>query len=471
MLLLRALQPIPFYFSTANNRDDIFIMARLSRPTFIPSFFSSQSDYFIVVLLSGIVGTLAGILVSYFNIFINWILEFRISFIDNQVPDQFIFQASVIVISGAAMAALGFWLTYRFAPEAEGSGIPHIEGALVGEHDIRWQRILPIKFIAATLTIGSGMILGRGGPSIQLGGAVGRMIASKAHRFEHAQHILIAAGSAAGLAAAFNTPLTAILFVNEEMRRQFSYSVISIKCVTLAVIAATIVMEYLNGQNAILLIPSFATPPLGSLPTFAALGMLFGIVGVYFNKWILRATSWFKNYHGSNIYRLVFTGAIFGAVFSLLHVTYPILSGGSLPAITELFSTPQPWMIMALFFALRMFGTIACFGSGAPGGIFAPILTLGTFFGLTYGVLIHDLVPNFSTDAGTYAVAGMGALIAASLRTPLTGVVLVVEISNNYQLILPIMVTCFGATFVAQAMGGKPLYAALLELKHKNWEL
>jgi CIC family chloride channel protein len=230
-------------------------------------------------------------------------------------------------------------------------------------------------------------------------------------------------------------------------------------------------MEYLNGQNAILLIPHFQAPQLSSLISFAALGMLFGVVGVYFNKWILQATSWFKNYHGNNIKRLVITGALFGAVFSVIHVNYPLLSGGSLPAIAELFSTPAPWLVMTLLFALRMLGTIACFGSGAPGGIFAPILTLGTFLGLTYGVLINDIAPNISADIGTYAVAGMGALIAASLRTPLTGVVLVVEMSNNYQLILPIMVTCLGATFIAQAIGGKPLYASLLELKQKGWKL
>jgi len=444
---------------------------RLPRPTLIPNFFSNQTDYFVVVILSGIAGVLAGALVSYFNILINWILEFRLSLIDPHSPDTFFFQASLIVFSGALMAALGFWLTYQLAPEAEGSGIPHIEGALVDEHDIRWHRILPVKFIAGILTIGSGMILGRGGPSIQLGGAVGRMVASKANKFEHAQHILIAAGSAAGLAAAFNTPLTAILFINEEMRRHFSYNLTSVKCVTFAVIMATIVMEYLNGQNAILMIPLFKTPPLHSLISFAILGMVFGLVGVYFNKWILHATSWFKNYHGTNIRRLVMTGALFGALFSFVHVTFPILSGGSLPAITQLFSTPTPWVIMILFFALRMLGTVACFSSGAPGGIFAPILTLGTFLGLTYGVLIHGIMPGFASDAGIYAVAGMGALIAASLRTPITGVVLVVEISNNYQLILPIMVTCFAATFVAQVLGGKPLYASLLELKHKDWIL
>ncbi len=446
-------------------------MAMLPKPALIPRFFSDQSEYFIVVLLSGIVGTITGGVVSYFNIFINWILNFRLSLLIDQAPDQFLLQALMVILSGAIMAALGFWLTYRFAPEAEGSGIPHIEGALIGEHDIRWYRILPVKFVAAILTISSGMILGRGGPAIQLGGAIGRMIASKAKKYAHVQHILIAAGSAAGIAAAFNTPLAAILFVNEEMRRHFSYNFTSIKCVTFAVIGGTVVMEYLHGQNAILQIPRFDTPPLNSLMTFIILGMLFGVVGVYFNKMILKATSWFKHYHGTNLTRLALTGALFGALFSMLHVSYPMLSGGSFSVISKLFYTPQTWLAMTLFFVLRMIGTISCFGSGAPGGIFAPILTLGTFIGLTYGVLIEDFAPNFSTASGMYAVAGMGALIAASLRTPLTGVVLVVEISNNYQLILPILVTCFGATFIAQAIGGQPLYASLLELKQKNWKL
>ncbi|WED24436.1 H(+)/Cl(-) exchange transporter ClcA [Vibrio sp. JC009] len=446
-------------------------MPKLARPTLIPRFFTSQRDYFTVVLLSGLVGTIAGGVVSYFNIIINYILDVRISFIDYNSNEDFWITAVIVVVTGGLMAGLGFWLTYRFAPETEGSGIPHVEGALVGEHDIRWWRVLPVKFVSSILAISSGMILGRGGPSIQLGGAVGRMVASKANRFEQAQHIFIAAGSAAGIAAAFNTPLAAILFVNEEMRRHFINNFTSIKCVTLAVIAGTVVMEYLNGQNAVLQIPEFQTPPLLSLWSFAVLGMIFGVVGVYFNYWILAGTAWVKKHHQNNIVKLVAIGVVFGSLFSVLHVSLPILSGGSLPLIEDLFSNPAPLGIMAFFFLLRLFGTIACFSSGAPGGIFAPILTLGTFLGMTYGVLMSGLAPDMTSEPGMYAVAGMGALIAASLRTPLTGVVLIVEISNNYQLILPILVTCLGATFIAQAMGGQPLYASLLELKSKNWKL
>ncbi|PJC87375.1 H(+)/Cl(-) exchange transporter ClcA [Vibrio sp. HA2012] len=445
-------------------------MPRIIRPHRLPHFLSSQSDYFTVVLLSGIVGTLAGGVVSYFNIFINWIIEFRLDYVLQATDDDFLLKTTVAVLAGAAMAGLGFWLTIHYAPEAEGSGIPHIEGALLGEHDIRWYRVLPVKFISAILAIGSGMILGRGGPSIQLGGAVGRMVASRSENDRLTKHILIAAGSAAGMAAAFNTPLAAILFVNEEMRRQFSYNSTSIKSVTLAVACATIVMELLNGQNAILKIPSYSAPPLYTLISFVILGLVIGVIGVYFNRWILSGTAWFKNHHGDSKLRFVLTGVLLGGLFSLIHLYFPFLSGGSLTVISDLFYSPSTWIVMAGLSILRMFGTISCFSSGAPGGIFAPLLTLGTFLGLTFGGLIAALSPDTISDPNIYAVAGMGALIAATLRTPLTSVVLVVEISNNYHLILPILVTSLGASFIAHAMGGKPLYASLIELKQKDWK-
>ncbi len=105
--------------------------------------------------------------------------------------------------------------------------------------------------------------------------------------------------------------------------------------------------------------------------------MVFGVVGVYFNRWILATTSWFKNYHKTNITKLVITGAGLGALFSFLHVSFPIFSGGSFPAIADIFITPAPWLVMAAIFALRMFGTIVCFGSGAPGGTLRPYFNLG----------------------------------------------------------------------------------------------
>ncbi|MBB1314860.1 MULTISPECIES: H(+)/Cl(-) exchange transporter ClcA [Aliivibrio] len=439
-----------------------FFQGGLLKHRTTPKFLTTQTEYFSLLFLSALVGGITGSVVALFEESIRWITEQRLTFVHTLPYAEYIAPVAA-VLAGAAMAAVGFWLTFKFAPEVAGSGIPHIEGALDGTHEIRWHRVLPIKFIAGTLTIGSGMVLGREGPSIQIGGAVGRMIASKGKRFSHTTHILTAAGAAAGLAAAFNAPLAGILFVVEEMRPQFRYSITSIKCVTLATAVATIVMRSLHGQAAFLDIPHFDVPPLRSLILFAVLGILFGVIGVNFNKWILKGTSRVKEYHQNKLSRLVLVGAMFGGTFAFLQLVVPKLSGSGMEIITEMFHSPMMWMVMVGFFVLRIIVTVACFASGAPGGIFAPMLTLGTLLGLSYGIVMAAWFPEWVSEPGVYAIAGMGALFAATVRAPVTGIILVVEMTNNYQLILPLLVTCLGATFIAQALGGQPLYSALLK--------
>jgi len=362
------------------------------------------------------------------------------------------------------MVGFAFWLTLRFAPEASGSGITHIEGALDGMYDIRWRRLLPVKLIAGTLTIGSGMIFGRAGPSIQIGGTVGRMFADTAKRYTHATHILVAAGAAAGLAAVFNAPLAGILFVIEEMRPHFRYNMTSIKCVTLAAAVATIVMRAFHGQDAVMPIVHFDVPPLTSLWLFLLLGTIFGVIGVYFNRWIITSTKLLKRKQDNKMHRIIITGIFFGCLFALLQSLAPDTAGNGRDLMVRMIQEPSTWAILVGLFVLRLIGTIACFASGAPGGVFTPMLTLGTLFGLAYGVIAADLFPSFVDEPIVYAVAGMGALFAATVRAPVTGIVLVVEMTDSYELILPLLITCLGATFVAQALGGQPLYAELLQL-------
>jgi CIC family chloride channel protein len=169
-----------------------FFQGGLLKHRTTPKFLTTQTEYFSLLFLSALVGGITGSVVALFEESIRWITEQRLTFVHTLPYAEYIAPVAA-VLAGAAMAAVGFWLTFKFAPEVAGSGIPHIEGALDGTHEIRWHRVLPIKFIAGTLTIGSGMVLGREGPSIQIGGAVGRMIASKGKRFSHTTHILTAA--------------------------------------------------------------------------------------------------------------------------------------------------------------------------------------------------------------------------------------------------------------------------------------
>lgn len=446
-----------------------FFQGGLLKHRTTPKIFTTQADYMVLLSLSAFVGALAGLIVSVFEMAINSFSAYRIHFFDAfNLPHPITFM--LVVMAGAIIAAAGFWMTAKLAPEVSGSGIPHIEGALDGLHDIRWWRVLPVKFIAGVFTLSSGMILGREGPSVQIGGAVGRMCASAAKRYQHATHVLTAAGAAAGLAAAFNAPLAGILFIIEEMRPQFRYNITSFKCVTVASLMATIVLRYFHGQQAVMDIPSYKVPPLASLWLFLLLGILFGIVGVNFNNWTLKLTAFFKRYHRNNLFRVTVTGAIFGAIFAAFQLFYPYLSQGGIGHITVFVREPMAWSLLVLLFLLRLAGTLGCFSSGAPGGVFAPMLTLGTLLGLAYGTIAADLFPDLAADPGMYAVAGMGALFAATVRAPLTGIILVVEMTDNYLLILPLTMTCLGATFIAQALGGSPLYSALLKQSLLNKE-
>ncbi|WP_432463782.1 H(+)/Cl(-) exchange transporter ClcA [Agarivorans sp. QJM3NY_33] len=444
-----------------------FFQGGLIKHRTTPKFFTTQYDYMVLIALSGFVGATVGLVIAMFEELINWVGDFRIHLVESASLSPFL---SIIAGAsiGALITALGFWLTARFAPEASGSGIPHLEGALDGLHDIRWRRVLPIKFFAGALTISSGMVLGREGPSIQIGGSVGRMFAGRAKRYQHATHILTAAGAAAGLAAAFNAPLAGVLFVIEEMRPQFRYSITSFKCVTLSSAAATIVMRSIHGQSAVMDIPNFSIPALNSLWLFALLGIIFGIVGVNFNRWVLSTTAKVQQLQKNRISRIVMTGAAFGAVFATLQSLVPDITGGGVELITELFRNPIVWGVCLLLFVLRLFTTIASFGSAAPGGVFSPMLALGTLLGLAYGSLMASYFPDLVPEPGIFAIAGMGALFAATVRAPVTGIILVVEMTDNYQLILPLLVTCLGATFIAQALKGKSLYSELLKQSLRN---
>lgn len=426
------------------------------------NYFTTHPDYLVLLALSALVGAIAGLIVSMFEIAIHFMTDYRIHYFDYLGLPAWI-TAILVILAGAVISALGFWMTARIAPETSGSGIPHVEGALDGLHDIRWWRVLPVKFIAGVCTISSGMVLGREGPSVQIGGAVGRMCAEAAKRFQYAPHVLTASGAAAGLAAAFNAPLAGILFIVEEMRPQFRYNFTSFKCITLATLTATIVLRYFRGQEAVMDIPTFKVPPLASLWLFLALGIIFGIVGIYFNRWILKATAAFKRYHNNRLLKVTITGALFGGVFAFFQLYVPDMAGGGIALITTFVREPMAWVVLVILFGLRVLATIGCFASAAPGGVFAPMLALGTLLGLAYGIIAAGLFPDLVAEPGVYAVAGMGALFAATVRAPVTGIVLVVEMTDNYQLILPLLATCLGATFIAQALGGSPLYSALLQ--------
>lgn len=448
---------------TANNSSfEEQQLARARRRISVRRLLNRDKTPLMILIMAAVVGTLAGLVGIAFEKAVNAILNWRIGTLAATAENPWLVWPLAFGLS-ALLAMVGYFLVRKFAPEAGGSGIPEIEGALEELRPVRWWRVIPVKFLGGMGTLGAGMVLGREGPTVQLGGNIGRMVADIFRmRSGEAQHTLLATGAAAGLSAAFNAPLAGILFIIEEMRPQFRYNLISIKAVFTGVIMSSIVFRIFNGEGAVIEVGKFTNAPVNTLWLYLILGMIFGIIGPLFNTLILRTQDLFQRIHGGNMTKWVLVGGLLGGMCGVLGVIEPETSGGGFSLIPiAAAGNFSIGMLLFLFFT-RVITTLLCFSSGAPGGIFAPMLALGTLLGTAFGMAAAVGFPAYHLEAGTFAIAGMGALLAASLRAPLTGILLVLEMTDNYQLILPMIITCLGATLLAQFLGGKPLYSTIL---------
>ncbi|MFC5080040.1 H(+)/Cl(-) exchange transporter ClcA [Vibrio thalassae] len=446
------------------------LLAYVPRGT-INQFLSRDTTPISVLLLSCVVGVLAGLVGTLFELGVHFVTETRTEWLRDEIGSVLPLWLSAFLIS-ALLAFIGYFLVHKFAPEAAGSGIPEIEGAMDNMRPVRWWRVLPVKFFGGLGALGSGMVLGREGPTVQMGGNLARMVTDLFRvKNDDSRHTLLASGAAGGLAAAFNAPLAGIMFVIEEMRPHFRYSLISIKAVLISAVTATLVFRYINGQSAVISIPQYGSPELNVLWLFLVLGALFGVFGVAFNKLVTVFQDLFVRIHKNDLKRFLFTGSIIGGCFGLLLLYVPELTGGGIGIIPDITNGSFSASILVLLFIGRVLTTLICFGSGAPGGIFAPMLALGTSFGYAFGLTAKALFPNLPIEPAVFAIAGMGALFSATVRAPITGILLVIEMTNNYHLILPLIITALGATVIAQAMGGQPIYSQLLHRTIKNEKL
>jgi chloride channel protein, CIC family len=366
---------------------------------------------------------------------------------------------------GAVGAGVAIQLVRRVAPETAGSGIPHLKAVLHRLRSMRWRRILPIKFFGGVGAIGGGLALGREGPTVQMGGAVGAAVAEWLRVTPRERQTLIAAGAGAGLAAAFNAPLAGLAFVLEEVQRDFSPMVFS--AAFLASVTADVVTRFLTSQSPVFQVVAYPVPALAVLPAFLTLGLLAGLLGVAFNRGLLACLEGFARLGGRLValgrWPASFAGAFVGAAVGLIGWFAPTAIGSGHGLVEAVFAGQVGLAAIPLWFGLRFGLTMISYGCGAPGGIFAPLLVLGALLGVAVGDLAHLLVPSAVTNPEAFAVAGMAAYFAAIVRAPLTGIVLIVEMTNNYEQLVPLLVASFAAYVVADALGDLPLYDALLE--------
>ena len=354
-------------------------------------------------------------------------------------------------------AAIGSWLTERLAPHTAGSGIPRIESVLRNHLKPAGPLILPVKFVGGALSIGSGLALGREGPTVQMGGTVGRIFDDLTGRFTPEPWTMIAAGAGAGLAVAFNAPLAAAFFVVEELIHRFSARIFSATLV--ACIAGTLVLRASLGNQTDFHVASGGSIPATVLPEYLLLGAIAGLCGVAFNISLLASLNLFQYF---NQWPSGTKGAIVGAVAGLVAWFSPGVVGGGEGLAQAALAHSMAWRLIVSLIAVRFLLTIVSYGCGAPGGIFAPLLALGALLGAAFdrgvGVFGHGAnVPS------AYVVVAMAACFTAVVRSPLTAVVLVLEMTGAWTLILPMMAASVTAYAVPELLGNPPIYDSLRE--------
>lgn len=342
-------------------------------------------------------------------------------------------------------------------PMCTGSGIPQIKGILQGDMSMKWFSVLWSKIIGGVLAIGAGMSLGREGPSVQIGACVGQGLSQTSRRTGFESRILMTAGAGAGLAAAFNAPLAGVIFGLEEMQKTISPALL-LTGITASITAAT-VTEVVFGMSPVFSMGYLLPLPLNLFDVLVAAGIVIGLLGRLFNIALAYSLNTYSRLGLSGMKKPLVPLALAG----ILGFVLPEILGGGNLLVDSLVVTDYTIGFLCLLFVGKFLFTMICFGSGVPGGIFLPMLVLGAAGG---AVLAKLLVLAGLLPAMYYAdiiVFGMAAYFSSVVKSPVTGSILILEMTGSFQHMLALLVVSLTAYVISDLTGGRPVYDELLD--------
>lgn len=367
------------------------------------------------------------------------------------------YQWLVLYIASFLVIAFLLKLIVAREPMCTGSGIPQIKGILQGDMSMRWFSVLWSKIIGGVLAIGAGMSLGREGPSVQIGACVGQGVSQSSRRTRFETRILMTAGAGAGLAAAFNAPLAGVIFGLEEMQKTISPALL-LTGITASVTAAT-VTEVVFGMSPVFSMGYLLPLPLNLFDVLILAGIVIGLLGRLFNIALSYSLDTYSRLGLSGIRKPLLPLA----VAAVLGFWLPEILGGGNLLVDSLVVTDYTIGFLCILFVGKFLFTMLCFGSSVPGGIFLPMLVLGAAGG---AVLAKLLVLAGWLPAMYYAdiiVFGMAAYFASVVKSPVTGSILILEMTGSFQHMLALLVVSLTAYIVSDLTGGRPVYDELLD--------
>ncbi|KDR96135.1 H+/Cl-antiporter ClcA [Peptoclostridium litorale DSM 5388] len=357
------------------------------------------------------------------------------------------------------------WIV-RLEPMVKGSGIPQVEGILLRNMKIDWFRVILGKFIGGVLALGGGLSLGREGPSVQIGASIGQGFGKIFKRMKLEEKYLVTSGASAGLAAAFNAPLAGVMFALEEVHKNFS------PLILLPAMAASVAADFVSrkffGQQPVFDFRIIELFPLDHYFHLIFLGVILGIFGVLFNKVMIKTQ---HAYARQNIIKSEFNVIIPLIFAGTAGFLMPQILGGGHGLIVSLMEGGLTIKMLFAILICKFAFTMLSYGSGAPGGIFLPLLVIGALTGDIYGNVMAQMGIIETGYIKNLIILSMAGYFTAIVRAPITGIILVSEMTGSFRLLLPVTIIAIAAHVTADLMGSEPIYESLLDgILQKNPE-
>lgn len=345
----------------------------------------------------------------------------------------------------------------KYEPMISGSGIPQVEGEMMGKLDQVWWKVLPAKFLGGFLSLFSGLSLGREGPSIQIGAMAGKAVSKALNREKTEEKYLLTCGASAGLAAAFHAPLAGVMFSLEEIHKNFSVSVL------VSVMTASITADYISSQFMGFESVFQFDIGLEVEPRYywhiVILGILLGLLGAFYNKMTLWVQGLYqKNKNLNETTRLLIPFLLAG----VLGLVMPEILGSGHHLIDQAASGSMVLPVLLFFLGAKFLFSLICFGSGAPGGIFFPLLVLGALIGGAYSTFAAEFLGLDASYISNFVLLAMAGYFTAIVRAPITGIILIFEMTGQVSQMLSMSLVAIVAYLTATAVKSEPIYESLL---------
>ncbi|HSQ87696.1 ClC family H(+)/Cl(-) exchange transporter [Romboutsia sp.] len=414
----------------------------------------AQNSKYILVRDSFIVGIIVGIIIV-----IHRTIASKLAHVFMEIYSKGRENLSFIPIIFILLIALGYFVAQEVKkePMISGSGIPQVEGILTRRLKMNWFKILINKFVGGLICLGAGLSVGREGPSVQMGACVGEGVSKQLNKLENEEKYLITSGASAGLSGAFNAPLSGVMFALEETHKNFSPQVL------LSAMIASVTADFVAKQF-FGIIPSLHFSKLTPIPlqyywVLIILGITIGISGVIFNKGILKTQSIFKKSKMSIELKIIIPFILTG----FIGLISPILLGGGHELIMSLQESHLTINILIIFIIVKFIFTFISFGSGVPGGIFFPLLTIGALVGNVVGLVSILYLDVPSSYMMNFVVLAMAGHFAATVKAPITAIILILEMTGSLDHLLALSIVVIIAQLTSDTLNSHPIYESLLE--------